>query len=51
MSFPELQVLPDPPRPGLRRCGHAQAQSTGLEDFMPLSWRPRMDETWGCAAR
>jgi hypothetical protein len=24
---------------------------TSLEDFMPLSWRPRMDETWGCAVR
>jgi len=21
------------------------------KDFMPLTWRPRMDETWGCAAR
>jgi hypothetical protein len=23
----------------------------GHKDFMPLTWRPRMDETWGCAAR
>ncbi|HEY1000591.1 MAG TPA: hypothetical protein VGD83_13200, partial [Streptosporangiaceae bacterium] len=21
------------------------------KDFMPLTWRPRMDETWGRAAR
>ena len=29
----------------------AHAGIYGLEDFMPLSWRPRMGETWGCAAR
>ena len=31
-----------------KRCGRV---NDCLEDFMPLSWRPRMGETWGCAAR
>jgi hypothetical protein len=26
-------------------------QAAEHKDFMPLTWRPRMDETWGCAAR
>jgi hypothetical protein len=27
------------------------AEGKTHKDFMPLTWRPRMDETWGCAAR
>jgi len=36
----------------LLRPGNAGSNTfTDHKDFMPLTWRPRMDETWGCAAR
>jgi integrase len=53
-----LVDLWDDPRPAANpkvralsaRNGHLTRDIRGLEDFMPLSWRPRMGETWGAHA-